>query len=75
MFDTDGPTFFVHHQKLKEMESKQEPIEEEANRKISIEEEEQIYLEEFEKEIDQMNMYIKLEEVDEVMNKMIWNRY
>ena len=71
LFDTDGPTFFVHHQQLGEMESKQEPTEEQANRKISSEEEEQIVLEEVDKEIDQMNLYIKLEEVDEVMNKMM----
>ena len=52
LFDTDGPTFFVHHQQLGEMESKQEPIEEEANRKISSEEEEQIDLEEVDKEYE-----------------------
>ena len=37
LFDTDGPTFFVHYRQLEEMESKQEPREEEANRKISSE--------------------------------------
>ena len=71
MFDTDGPTFFVHHRQLEEIESKLEPIEEEAKRKISSEAEELIDLEEVDKEIYQMNMYINLEEVVEVMSKMM----
>ena len=48
-----------------------EPIEEEAKRKISSEAEELIDLEEVDKEIYQMNMYINLEEVVEVMSKMM----
>ena len=53
------------------MESTQEPVEEEVNRTISSEEEQQIDLGEVDKEIDEMNLHIKLEEVDEVMNKMM----